>query len=135
SCSAHVCGDYQTIQRSRELMNPVLAASYSRAMQAALSGGGYSGAGAASSNATARSAAATGRLRKPLFEFKADHIPGDTPEPVDIVDAVMTGIRNYDWSSVFLPLVLILSGSGVVVFFVRDRYHRRRGAETIRLIL
>src|SRR5262245_23838207 len=32
SCSAHVCGNHQTIEWSRQWMNTQLAASYSRAM-------------------------------------------------------------------------------------------------------
>jgi hypothetical protein len=32
-------------------------------------------------------------------------------------------------------LFLVLVPSGFAVFFVRDRYHRRRGGETIQLTL
>ena len=134
SCSAHVCGDYQTIERSRQLMNPVLAGSYSRAMQAALSGAGYTGARPSRSKFSA-GGKTNSRLKRPLFDFRVDHLPNGAAEPVDIVDVFIHGIRNYNWSNVFIPLLLMLFCAGIAVFFVRDRYYRRRGDETIRLIL
>jgi cobaltochelatase CobN len=138
SCSSHVCGDFETIERSRQLMNPVLAASYSRAMQAALSGNGYGGARPSFPEGSATSSMATrnGRSKKPLFDFTADHLPNGAP--VDIVDAVFQGIqrmRNQDWSGVFLSLLLVLLPSGIAIFFLRDRYYRRRGLEPIQLTL
>jgi hypothetical protein len=135
SCSAHVCGDYETIERSRQLMNPVLAASYSRAMQAALSGGGYSGTRPVSAKVLA-APAAKGRSRKPLFDFTTDHL-SDGAVPADFVDAVFQRIRrmrNEDWSGLFLWLLLVLVPSGIAIFFARDRYYRWR-KENITLLL
>jgi cobaltochelatase CobN len=128
SCSAFSCGNYQTIQFSREQMNPVLASSYSRAMQAALSGTGYP----RSSPAHSGTGAATSR---PLFDFVTDHLPHRAAAEADFVDVVLQRIRNQDWDSVFLYLLLILAPTGVVIFFARDRYYRRRGAESIELRL
>src|SRR5262245_53904150 len=98
SCSAHVCGDFETIERSRQLMNPVLAASFSRAMQAALSGGGY--AGRPSPSGIAKRARS-----KPLFDFTVDHLPSGATAADDFVDVVLQRIqrmRNEDWGGVFL---------------------------------
>jgi cobaltochelatase CobN len=124
SCSAHVCGDLQTIERSRQLMNPVLAASYSRAMQAALAGGGYSGR-------PSPSGVAKNSRSKPLFDFTVDHLPSGAAATDDFVDIVLQRIermRDQDWGTVFLWLIAVLLPSGIAVFFVRDRYYRRRGS-------
>ena len=132
SCSAHVCGDLETIQRSRELMNPALAGSYSRAMQAALSGGGYGG------QPSPASANARGRSKKPLFDFETDRLPSGAATPVDLVDVVLQRIqrmRDEDWGTVFLWLLIVLLPAGIVVFFLRDRYYRRHRIEPIRIIL
>ena len=128
SCSAHVCGNYQTIEWSRQWMNPVLASSYSRAMNAALRGSGYPGA----QPVFTQGASASGR---PLFDFTVDHLPNHSPEPANFVEVVIRNIRNQDWSGVFGSLLAILAPGGLVVFFARDRYYRRRDTETIRLKL
>jgi len=128
SCSAHSCGNYQTIEWSRQWMNPTLAASYSRAMKAALSGNGYPGARPSFSASTYASGVNV-RAKRPLFDFT------DEKSAVSIAEAVFRRIRNQDWGGVFLSLLLILVPSGFAVFFVRDRYYRRRGAETIQLTL
>jgi cobaltochelatase CobN len=135
SCSAHVCGDFETIELSRQLMNPVLAGSYSRAMQAALSGGGYSGAPSSPSKVSP-SVATKHRLKKPLFDFEVDHLQDNVAGSVDFVDVVLQRIqrmRNQDWNTAFLALLLVLLPSGVVIFFIRDRYYRRRGTATLSL--
>ena len=128
SCSAHVCGNYQTVEWSRQWMNPVLASSYSRAMNAALRGSGYPGA----QPVFTQGASASGR---PLFDFTVDHLPNHSPEPANFVEVVIRNIRNQDWSGVFGSLLAILAPGGLVVFFARDRYYRRRDTETIRLKL
>jgi cobaltochelatase CobN len=129
SCSAHSCGNYQTISWSRQWMNPTLAASYSRAMKAALSGNGYPGATRTAFSTSTPASGLTVRVKRPLFDFTAEEAP------VTLVQAVFQRIRTQDWSSVFLLLFLVLVPSGFAVFFVRDRYHRRRGGETIQLTL
>ena len=109
-------------------MNPTLAASYSRAMKAALSGNGYPGAHPAFS-AGASASGMNSRAKRPLFDFTAERAP------VTLIQDVFQRIRNQDWGDVFLWLFLILVPSGFAVFFARDRYHRRRGGETIQLSL
>jgi cobalamin biosynthesis Mg chelatase CobN len=130
SCSAHSCGNYQTIAWTRQWMNPTLAASYSRAMKAALSGTGYPGAQRTFSSSMPASAMNL-KAKRPLFDFTVEV----EKAPVTLVQAVFQRIRNQDFGGVFLSLVLILVPAGVAVFFVRDRYHRRRGGETIQLTL
>ena len=130
SCSAHSCGNYQTIAWSRQWMNPTLAASYSRAMKAALSGTGYAGAQRPFSSSMA-AAAVNVKAKRPLFDFTVEL----EKVPVTLVQTVFQRIRNQDFGGVFLSLVLILVPSGFAVFFVRDRYHRRRGGEPIQLTL
>ena len=110
-------------------MNPTLAASYSRAMKAALSGNGYPGATRTAFSTSTPASGMTVRVKRPLFDFTAEEAP------VTLVQAVFQRIRTQDWSSVFLLLFLVLVPSGFAVFFVRDRYHRRRGGETIQLTL
>ena len=111
-------------------MNPTLAASYSRAMKAALSGTSYAGAQRPFSSSMA-SAAVNVKAKRPLFDFTVEV----EKAPVTLVQTVFQRIRNQDFGGVFLSLVLILVPSGFAVFFVRDRYYRRRGSETIQLTL
>jgi cobaltochelatase CobN len=134
SCSAHVCGDRQTIAWSQQWMNPTLAGSYSRAMTAALAGSGYSGATSALSK-TDSNFARSGRSKKGLFDFTTDHLPNHSTLPVDFVQAVLQRFRNQDWSGVFLSLTLMLVPAGLIIFVARDRYYRRRGDETLKLTL
>ena len=115
-------------------MNPTLAGSYSRAMQAALSGGGYSGARPVNSGAASGSGIDRPSTRR-LFDFTTDHLPGESAMPVSFVQAVYHRIRNQDWSAAFGWLLLILVPSGFGVFVVRDRYYRRRAGQPIRLAL
>ncbi len=135
SCSAHVCGNYQTINWSRQWMSSTLALSYSRAMAAALQGSGYAGAQSAFSRAAASRPATNRRSVKPLFDFTADRLPNHSSPPGTFVEFVFHRLRNQDWSGVFVYLFLILIPSGLVVFVVRDRYYRRRGGVTIDLRL
>jgi cobaltochelatase CobN len=131
ACSAHVCGDYRMAAWSREWMNPELQKSYTRAMQAALSGSGYSGVPVSA----AKFGGGPGRGgRKPLFDFTAAMKP-DTGAPVSLIETVFRRIRNQDWNDVFLGLFMFLVPAGLAVFFVRDRYYRRRGSECVALTL
>ena len=107
-------------------MNPVLASSYGRAMQAALSGSGYPGSRPVSS-AGLSAPERGGKSKRPLFDFTVDHLPSGAARPVDFVDAVFQRIRNQEWGEVFLQLMVLLGVSGIAIFFVRDRYYRRRG--------
>ena len=109
-------------------MNPVLSCSYTRAMNAALRGSGYPGAQPVFSQGKF----ASGR---PLFDFTVDRLPHHSVEPANLVEVIIQKIRNQDWSGVFVSLVFILAPAGLVVFFARDRYYRRRDIETIRLKL
>ena len=129
SCSAHVCGNHQTIAFSRQWMSPTLAGSYSRAMKAALAGGGYAGSRPVSASATKGAGVGVkGTLRKkPVFDFEVDNVAG-------FVQRVTERFRNQEWGGVFLTLLLILAPAGFLIFLVRDRYYRRRGEETIKLI-
>ena len=111
-------------------MNPTLAASYSRAMKAALSGNGYPGARQPFSSSIPESATNV-KAKRPLFDFTVEA----EKAPVTLIQAAFRRVRNQDFGGVFLSLVLILVPSGFAVFFVRDRYHRRRGSETIQLTL
>jgi len=72
------------------------------------------------------------KAKRPLFDFTAVEVD---KAPVTLVQAVFQRIRNKDFGGVFLSLLLILVPSGFAVFFVRDRYHRRRGGEPIQLTL
>jgi len=65
--------------------------------------------------------------KKPVFDFEVDNVVG-------FVQRVTERFRNQDWGNVFLPLLLILGPAGFLIFLVRDRYYRRRGEETIKLI-
>ena len=132
SCSAHVCGNYETIAWSQQWMNPSLGGSYSRAMGAALSGNGYPGAQHELSSADIQTGR-TARAKKPLFDFSVDRLPNHSVLPVGLIDTVFRRIRNQDWSEAFAYLFLILVPAGLAVFFVRDRYYRRRGFESIQL--
>src|SRR5262249_5477410 len=116
-----------TIAFSKQWMNPTLAGSYSRAMSAALAGGGYTGTGPRTVSNAGAGTGAKGRPAKKLFDFEVDRLPG-------FVESVYERFRNQDWSGVFLSLMAILVPAGLVIFFARDRYYRRRGEETIRLI-
>jgi cobaltochelatase CobN len=133
SCSAHSCGNHQTIEWSRQWMNPRLAQAYSRAMNAALSGNGYRGGPALPTRS--RYGGTRARSRGPRFDFAVKGLPGRWGTPIGFVDAVFRRIRNQGWSSVFGWLAVVLIPSGVAVFVMRDRYYRRRGPETIRLDL
>jgi cobaltochelatase CobN len=131
ACSAHVCGNYQTTAWSQQWMNPDLQKSYARAMRAALSGNGYSGA----AYSAARSAGGPGRGgKKPLFDFRATMKP-DTSIPVSLIETVFRTIRSQDWGDIFLGLFLTVVPAGLAVFFIRDRYYRRRGSECLALTL
>jgi hypothetical protein len=134
SCSAHSCGNSQTIEWSRRWMNPVLASSYSHAMIAALRGNGYPGMQPVFSRTASVPGMSVGS-RKRLFDFRIDHLPSHSTTPVTFVEAVVQRIRHQDWSSVFLSFLFILVPSGIAVFLVRDRYYRRRGSGTIQLTL
>jgi cobaltochelatase CobN len=132
SCSAFSCGNYNTISFSREWMSPALAASYSRAMRAALSGNGY--AGTPPSFAPNGSRGGKTGAKRPLFDFTADQLP-KALSSADFVTAVFRRIRNQDWSVVLLYLLLVLVPSGLTIFVVRDRLYRGRGSECIQLTL
>jgi cobaltochelatase CobN len=134
SCSAHVCGNYETIAWSQQWMNPALAPSYSRAMKAALSGNGYPGIQPAFSSSNVHPGR-NARPGKPLFDFSTDRLPNHAVLPMSLMDTVFRRIRNQDWSDVFIYLFLVLIPSGLAVFFARDRYYRHRGSESIQLRL
>jgi cobaltochelatase CobN len=134
SCSAFACGNYQTIAWSREWMNPTLAASYSRAMQAALSGPGYSGSQPTLAKADGH-AVTDQRRGKRLFDFTTDRLPTDSAVAVDFVQTIFRRFRSQDWSGVFLTLLAILLPAGLIIFVARDRYYRRRGDEPIQIKL
>jgi hypothetical protein len=112
-------------------MNPTLASSYSRAMTAALSGHGYPRARPGLSETGA--ALVRNSSGKSVFDFTVDRLPNSSAVSVSLVQSVFRRIRNQDWSGVFLPLLGILMPAGLVIFFARDRYYRRRG-ERIQLI-
>jgi cobaltochelatase CobN len=133
ACSAHVCGNVQTTAWSQQWMNPELQKSYARAMRAALSGNGYSGItpSAKPARGTGRGAA---RGTKPLFDFSASRAP-DPSLAVSVIEDMFRRIRNQDWSDIFLGLFLFVLPAGLTIFFVRDRYYRRRGSECIALTL
>jgi cobaltochelatase CobN len=134
SCSAHVCGNYETIAWTQQWMNPTLEPSYARAMKAALSGTGYAGAQPLLTSAGLRPGRGSAG-NKPLFDFTVDRLPNQSTLPVTIVEKVLRRIRNQDWSDIFVYLFFILIPSGLLVFVARDRYHRRRGIESIQLKL
>ena len=113
-------------------MSSALALSYSRAMAAALQGSGYPGAQFEFSNGVSRPAANRSSAKR-LFDFTADRLPNHSSSPATFVEVVLHGLRNQDWSGVFVYLLLILIPSGLVVFVARDRFYRRRGAVTIDL--
>src|SRR5262249_34545858 len=117
-----------TIAFSRQWMNPRLAGSYSRAMTAALAGGGYTATGTSAISNAGRGTGAKSRSTKKLFDFEVNHLPGN------FVESVYEGFRNQDWGGVLLQLLAILVPAGLMIFFARDCYYRRRGEETIRLI-
>jgi ABC-type glycerol-3-phosphate transport system permease component len=54
---------------------------------------------------------------------------------VSLVETVLRRIRDQDWGYIFAGLILIVFPSGMIVFFLRDRYYRRRGAECVPLTL
>jgi hypothetical protein len=129
SCSANVCGNKDTIAFSKVWMNPELARAYTRAMTAALAGSGYAGANAVGRGASSLSSGSSvghASARKPLFDFSVDHLP------VSVHDVFRT-LRNQDWDIIFAYLLLALIPSGLTVFFLRDRYHRRGRDESIEL--
>jgi cobaltochelatase CobN len=131
ACSSHVCGNYQTTAWSQQWMSPEIRQPYARAMRAALSGSGYSGI----TFTATKPAGGPGRGgRKPLFDFTAT-MKTETVAPVSLIETVIRKIRDQDWSEIFLELFLFLIPSGFAVFFVRDRYYRRRGSECIALAL
>ena len=136
SCSAHVCGTQDTITWSKEWMNPALAGSYARAMSAALTGSGYAGAQTSftESGHSSRADGRSGRTAKPLFDFTADHLP-NKQTPLTLVENVLRRIRNQDWDIVAAYMLLVLCPGGLMIFFVRDRYYRLRGSESIQLRL
>jgi cobaltochelatase CobN len=133
ACSAHVCGNVQTTAWSQQWMNPELQKSYARAMRAALSGNGYSGItpSAKSARGIGRGAA---RGTRPLFDFTASRAP-DPSLAVSVIEDVFRRIRSQDWSDLFLGLFLFVLPAGLMIFFVRDRYYRRRGSGCIALTL
>ena len=113
-------------------MSPSLAASYSRAMRAALSGSGYAGVPPAFSPGVSKGGPV--RSKKPLFDFTVDHLPKNL-STADFVETAFRRIRNQDWSVILLYLLVVLIPSGLLVFIVRDLVHRRRGSECIQLTL
>jgi hypothetical protein len=112
-------------------MSPEIRQPYARAMRAALSGSGYSGM---TFTATKPAGGPGHGGGKPLFDFTAT-LKTQTVTPVSLIETVIRKIRDQDWSEIFLELFLFLIPSGFAVFFVRDRYYRRRGSECIALAL
>lgn len=132
SCSAHVCGNHNTIEWSRQWMSENLRAAYTRVMAKALSGSGYSGISALSSSA---GRASPGRSGRRLFDFTVDRLPGTEPALLTIVESMFRRFRSEEWTVVLVWLIVFSLAAGTLVFFARDQYHRRRGAKTIELFL
>jgi len=119
---------------SKQWMNPDLAGPYSRAMKAATTRTAYSQTKLQFAPQVHRGAT-KGSVRG-LFDFVVTASVLNTESvPVGILEQMFRRISVLDWGIAFVYLALILLPSGLVIFFARDRYYRRRDFESVRLTL
>ena len=119
---------------TKQWMNPDLTGPYSRAMNTAITGTVYR----QTTSPFAQSAARRGASNRPargLFDFVVSGRAIEEGAPISVVEQIFRRIRVQDWGLTFVYLALILLPSGILIFFVRDRYYRHHHFESVRLTL